>query len=103
MNKCIAVVVAAAALAVALVVPAGASACNDTVYEHVSNAAAFEPSPYGSVQNKNNTALRFGPGGRIAIPGQAGDHASDNSAVSDYSTGGSGAIVNPQADEACTG
>jgi hypothetical protein len=73
----------------------GASANNPVPYEGVSGAAAFENSPYGSVQNSNNTQLRFGPGGRIAIPGQAGDHANGSSAVAPYSTGGSGGIVNP--------
>lgn len=60
------------------------------------NNGAFEPSPYGSVQNANNTALRFGPGGRIAIPGEGGQHANDMSAVALYSTGGSQSIVDPQ-------
>ncbi len=97
MKRYIAALVAAAALAAAFIVPTGAAANNCAPYEGVSGAAAFESSPYGSMQNGNNTALRFGPGGRIAIPGQAGDHANESAAVSDYSTGGSGGIVSPPA------
>ena len=60
------------------------------------NNAAFEPSPYNSIQNEYNTALRFGPGGRIAIPGAGGQYSNDNSVVAPYTTGGSQSIVNPQ-------
>lgn len=71
------------------------SAGGTNAYNGVSNSPAFEPSPYGSLQNANNTELRFGPGGGIAIPGQIPDSVSANAAVSPYTTGGSGGIVRP--------
>lgn len=56
---------------------------------------AFEDSGMGSIQNSHNTALRFGSGGRVAIPGEGGSHANANAAVSEYDTGGSGGLVAP--------
>ena len=71
---------------------------NASPYEAISsqNNPAFEKSGRNSIQNANNTELRFGKGGRIAIPGNGAGNASENSAVSPYSVGGSGGIVNPR-------
>jgi hypothetical protein len=79
----------------ATAVPALAAGPYNAITSNGSNPA-FEQSGLGSIQNKNNTELRFGKGGRIAIPGEAGDHANSNSAVAPYSAGGSGGIVDPQ-------
>jgi hypothetical protein len=57
---------------------------------------AFVPSGRGSQMNMYNEALRFGQGGRIAIPGEGGQHSSENSSVAPYSTEGSQSIVDPQ-------
>lgn len=40
----------------------------------------FEDSELGSIQLIHNTDLRFGQGGAIAIPGEGGFNADDNSA-----------------------
>lgn len=48
-----------------------------------------------SIKNENNPALRFGNDGRIAIPGNGAGNANQNSAVSGYTVGGSGGIVDP--------
>jgi hypothetical protein len=93
--------VAAAAAVVALAIPATASAKNCTPVNAIGENPAFQDSGMGSIENANNTELRFGYGGRIAIPGEAGDHANESSAVSPYSAGGSGGIVDPNPGVAC--
>lgn len=57
---------------------------------------AWEQSGRGSIQNVNNNALRFGKGGRIAIPGEGGQHSDENSVVEPWSGSGSQSIVDPQ-------
>jgi hypothetical protein len=100
MKKYIAAVAAASALAAALIVPAGASANNTTAVNAIGENPAFVASGCGSIENVHNTALRFGDGGRIAIPGEGGNHANEISAVEEYNvacSGGEkcGGIVNP--------
>ena len=56
---------------------------------------AFVDSGHGSIENMNNTELRFGSGGRIAIPGEGGQYSSDSSVVAPYGTLGSPSIVDP--------
>ncbi len=67
-------------------------------YEAISesNNPVFVDSGMGSLENSNHPQLRFGSGGRIAILGQGGQHADENSAVAPYSTKGSNSIVDPK-------
>lgn len=72
----------------------GVTAAGTNPYDVISNPA-FQPSGRGSIENVHNPALRFGSGGRLAIPGEGGQHASDNSVVAPYNVGGSQSIVAP--------
>lgn len=53
----------------------------------------FKPTGWGSVGHSSVPALRFGSGGAIAIPGNAGNNANANSAFTGYSNGT--AIIRP--------
>lgn len=64
-------------------------------YTVLNKSPAFVNSGINSLQNMYNPQLRFGAGGRIAIPGNGAGNANPNSAVSPYGVGGSGGIVAP--------
>lgn len=51
-----------------------------TPAEAVQNSPVFVDSGSNSVENVNNPDIRFGFGGAIAIPGEGGDNASEESA-----------------------
>ncbi len=81
-----------------LVVSGGAVLAATKPYNAIPDRnPAFQDSGRGSIENVHNKALRFGKGGRIAIPGNIPDDINDNSAVSPYSGKGSGGIVAPPA------
>jgi hypothetical protein len=98
MKKYIAVVVSAGALAAALIVPAGASATPSESSPAFAPTTTLPCPKSGSVANVHNEALRFSTdtSNAIAIPGVAGEHANENSAVSPYGGAcGTGGIVHP--------
>lgn len=64
-------------------------------YMITADNPAFEDSGLGSIQNVHNNQLRFGEGGRVAIPGEAGLHADSNSVVEGYNVRGSVSIIAP--------
>lgn len=51
-----------------------------TVQSQSTDHPVFQPTGWGSVGHTSVPALRLGSGGAIAIPGNAGSHASDSSA-----------------------
>ncbi|PQO22052.1 hypothetical protein C2I36_15000 [Rhodobacteraceae bacterium WD3A24] len=81
--------------AAALMMGGAAFADGANPYDQIGDDnPAFSETDNNSIENDNNPGLRFGSGGGVVVPGNAGENANDNSVVDEHSTGET--IVRPR-------